>query len=60
MSRVTSFGRKGREVLLARLKGGCIFPGSALKVHAEPNGPNYYTDNASGDVLSNFHTLLVG
>jgi hypothetical protein len=51
--------RERGEILLTRLQSGCVFTSGTLKVHPEPNRPNHYTDNASGDVLGNLHALFV-
>jgi hypothetical protein len=45
--------------LLTRLQRAGVCGGGAFRVHSEPNGPDNYTDNTSGDVLSGFPALLI-
>lgn len=49
---------KAREVLLARLKGGLLGPGSALEVHAEPQDRNEQSGDTGDHILRYLPALL--
>jgi hypothetical protein len=45
--------------LLSRLQCGYFFGRRSLRVHREPDRPDYETNNSGSDILGNLQTLLI-